>query len=306
RPDTIRIPPYLRKGDTVAIIAPAGYVTNKNGYIDRADSLLRAWGLVPVHGRHLFKRHFQFAGTDAERAADLQWALDDPSVKAIWAARGGYGSVRLLDRIDWSTFRRRPKWIIGYSDITVLEMQAYALGVASIHGLMPISLTHPRKERRPALVTLKNVIFGRKLKFAIPSDSLNIPGTGEGIVVGGNLSILVSLLGSDLQLNTDGKILFLEDVGEYPYRYDRMLYALARAGYFDNLAGLIVGNMHTRKDNEPFGESVKEMILKHVKGKGYPVIFDFPAGHVVKNYTVPIGKTGKITVTSKKAVIEFR
>jgi len=303
--ERLTVPPFLEKGDTVAIIAPAGYVSNRNGYIGRADSLLRAWGLVPVHGAHLFARHFQFAGTDDQRAADLQWALDNPSVKAIWAARGGYGSVRILDKIRWDTLRRHPKWIIGFSDITVLSMQAYAAGVASLHALMPISLSYPRKERRPALVTLKNMLFGRPLKFAIPSDSLNIPGTGSGIVVGGNLSILVSLLGSDLQLDTRGKILFIEDVGEPPYRYDRMLYALARAGYFDGLAGLIVGGTGTKSEEEPFGETVKEMILKHVKGKGYPVVFGFPAGHVVKNYTVPIGLPAKITVKKKKTVIEF-
>jgi len=304
--DSINVPPYLKKGDTVAIVAPAGYVSDENHYIERADSLLKAWGLVPVHGKNLFAKHYQFAGTDEQRAADLQRALDDPSIKAIWAARGGYGSVRILDKIDWESLKKHPKWLIGFSDITVLSIKAYSLGIASIHGIMPISLTHPNPDRKPAIVTLKNLVFGRKLKFAIPSDSLNIPGTAEGTVVGGNLSLLVSLLGSDLQLDTTGKILFLEDVGEYPYAYDRMLYALARAGYFDNLAGLIVGNMSIKTDNEPFGETVEEMILKHVKGKNYPVVFHFPAGHVVKNYAVPIGKTAKITVKKKKTIVEFR
>jgi len=303
--DSIRIPPYLRPGDTVAIIASAGYVSNKNNYIGRADSLLRAWGLVPVHGKHLFAKHFQFAGTDRQRAEDLQWALDEPSVKAIWEARGGYGSVRIVDRVNWEKFKKNPKWIIGFSDITVLSIKGYSLGVASLHALMPISLTYPKPERQSAIVTLKNMLFGRKLKFVIPSDSLNIPGEAEGIVTGGNLSMLISMLGSDLQLNTEGKILFLEDVGEYPYSYDRMLYAIARAGYFDKLAGLIVGDMSTKKENDPFGETVKEMILKHTRGKGYPVIFNFPAGHVVKNYTVPIGKWGKIKVKEKKTYIEF-
>ncbi len=304
--DSIVIPPYLKKGDTVAIIAPAGHVSNRNHYIERADSLLTAWGLVPVHGKHLFDKHFHFAGTDHARREDLQWALDNPQIKAVWAARGGYGSIRIIDQIDWTNFKNNPKWIIGFSDITVLSMKAYSLGVASIHGLMPISLATPRKERKPAIVTLKNVLFGRKLKFAIPSDSLNIPGKGEGIVVGGNLSMLVSMLGSDLQLNTDGKILFLEDVGEYPYAYDRMLYALSRAGYFENLNGLIVGDMNTKKGESPFGETVKEMILKHTKNKGYPVVFGFPAGHVVKNYTVPIGKKGVINVKKEKTIIEFK
>ena len=302
----IRIPPSLQKGDTVAIIAPAGYVDNKNHYIERADSLLYAWGLVPVHGKNLFARHFQFAGTDEQRASDLQWAINQPQIKAIWAARGGYGSVRILDQIQWDTLVKHPKWLIGFSDITVLSIKAYSLGIASIHGIMPISLAHPNPERKPAIVTLKNLIFGRKLKFAIPSDSLNIRGTSEGRIIGGNLSLLVSLLGSDLQLDTTNKILFLEDVSEYPYSYDRMLYALARAGYFDHLAGLIIGDMSIKKDNDPFGESVEEMILKHIKNKSYPVIFHFPAGHVVKNYAIPMGKSVRITVKKKKTVIEFR
>jgi len=304
-PPTRLLPPPLQAGDTVAIIAPAGYVTDKNRYIERADSLLRAWGLVPVHGRYLFARHFQFAGTDQQRAADLQWALDAPYVKAVWAARGGYGSVRIVDKVDWSTFKRHPKWIVGFSDITVLLAKAYSEGVPSIHGIMPISLTNPDPRRHSAIVTLKNLLFGKPLKFVIPSDSLNIRGTGKGTVIGGNLSMLVSMLGSDLQPDTRGKILFLEDVGEYPYSYDRMLYALARAGFFDHLAGLIVGNMHTKKGNEAFGESVKEMILKHVRDKNYPVIFSFPAGHVIKNYAVPIGKTAKIKVGIKKTKVEF-
>ncbi len=303
--DTITLPPSLRPGDTVMIIAPAGYVSNRNDYIGRGDSLMRAWGLVPVHGKHLFDKHFHFAGTDSARLEDLQRALDDPSVKAIWAARGGYGSIRIIHDVDWTKFKQNPKWLIGFSDITVIHAALFKQGFASVHGIMPISLTHPNPERKPAIVTLKNVLFGKKLRFSIPSDSMNIQGRGEGIIVGGNLSMLVSMLGSGLQIDTDGKILFLEDVDEYPYSYDKMLYALANAGYFDHLAGLIVGDMHTKKNADPFGESVEEMVLKHVRGKGYPVVFHFPAGHVVKNYAIVFGKKAKLKVGSKKVIISY-
>ncbi len=301
----IRLPPYLKKGDTVMIVAPAGYVSDRNHYIERGDSLMRAWGLVPVHGKHLFDKHYQFAGTDSVRLADLQAALDAPNVKAIWAARGGYGSIRIINKVDWTAFRRHPKWVIGFSDITVILNRLLFEGYASVHGIMPISLAHPRKERESALITLKNVLFGKKLRFSIPSDSLNKTGSGEGIIVGGNLSMLVSMLGSDMQLNTDGKILFLEDVHEKPYSYDRMLYALANAGYFDHLQALIVGDMSTKKGDEPFGETVKQMILKHTRGKNYPVVFGFPAGHVVKNYAVVIGKYAKVKVTKSKVYIRY-
>ncbi len=299
------VPPPLQKGDTVMIVAPAGYVSNTHHYIERADSLLRAWGLVPVHGRHLFARHYTFAGTDAQRAADLQEALDRPDVKAVWAARGGYGSIRIVDSVSLEKFKQHPKWLIGFSDITVWLNRLFNEGYAAVHGIMPISLAHPNPRRQPAIVTLKNILFGRTLTFTVPSDSLNILGRAEGVIVGGNLSTLVSLLGSKDQLDTRGKILFLEDVDEYPYSYDRMLHALARAGYFDHLAGLIIGDMSTKRNNDRFGETVEEMVLKLVRDKGYPVVFGFPAGHVVKNYAVPFGKKAVIRVKRRKVWVQY-
>lgn len=303
--DSIIVPPALRHGDTVMIVAPAGYVNPNRHYIERADSLLRSWGLVPVHGRHLYKRHYTFAGTDTERRTDLQEALDRPDVKAIWAARGGYGSIRIVDSLNWNAFRQHPKWLIGFSDITVLINRLYTLGYASIHGIMPISLTHPNPKRKPAIVTLKNLLFGKELTFSIPSDTANVAGTAEGTLIGGNLSTLISMLGSEDQLDTRGKILFLEDVDEYPYSYDRMLHALARAGYFDGLAGLIIGDMSTKNNNDDFGENVKQMVLKLAGDKGYPIIFSFPAGHVVKNYALPMGKDAFIRVRRRTVLIRY-
>ena len=297
-------PAHLKPGDTVLYIAPAGNVLEKKGYMQRADSLLRLWGYVPKYAPHLYSQHYIFAGTDSIRSVDLQQALDDPSVKAIWCARGGYGSVRIIDDLDFSRFKKHPKWLIGFSDITVLHSLLHQKGFQSVHAIMPISLTHPRPERKAAIQSLKDFFTGRTLRYEMPSDSLNISGKAHGVVVGGNISLLVSLLGSKYQIDPAGKILFLEDVGEYTYSYDRMLYALKNAGYFDRLKGLIIGGIGVKKDDDFIGETVKQIILKHVKNKGYPVIFNFPAGHIVDNRVVIFGKKATISVDKDKAVFE--
>ncbi len=295
-------PPDLKPGDTVLYIAPAGNVLEEKGYMQRADSLLRLWGYVPKYAPHLYSQNYVFAGTDSIRFTDLQQALDDPSVKAIWCARGGYGSVRIIDSLDFSKFKKHPKWIIGFSDITVLHSLLHQKGFQSVHAIMPISLEHPKPERAKAIQSLKDFFTGRALRYEMPSDSLNIFGKARGVVVGGNISLLVSLLGSKYQIDPAGKILFLEDVGEYTYSYDRMLYALKNAGYFDRLKGLIIGGTGVKKDDDYIGETVKQIILKHVKGKGYPVIFDFPAGHIVDNRVIIFGKKANIKVDKDKTV----
>ncbi len=304
QPDKWVAPPKLQAGDTILYIAPAGFVDSDKNYMQRADSLLRLWGYVPKYPKNLYKKHFTFGGTDPERFADLQQALDDPSVKAIWCARGGYGSVRIIDSLNFDRFKKHPKWLIGFSDITVLHSVLHQQGFQSVHAIMPISLTHPNPERKEALQSLKDFYAGKKLHYEIPSDSLNIPGKAKGVLVGGNLSLLVSLLGSKYQINTDGKILYLEDVGEYTYSYDRMLYALKNAGYFDHLKGLIIGGMSVKKDDDFIGETVKQLVLKHVKDKGYPVIFNFPAGHVVDNRTLIFGKKAMINVDKKRSTFQ--
>ena len=297
-------PPYLQPGDSILYIAPAGYVDTAEKYMQRADSLLRLWGYVPVYPDNLYKKHFTFGGTDAERFQDLQDALDNPEIKAIWCARGGYGSVRIIDSLDFSRFNKHPKWLIGYSDITVLHSLFHQKGYQSAHVFMPISLAHYKPGRKEAIASLKDFLAGKKLHYEIDPDSMNITGKAKGILVGGNLSLLVSLLGSKYQIDPAGKILFLEDVGEYTYSYDRMLYALKNAGYFDNLKGLIIGGMSVKKDDDFIGETVKQMILKHVKDKAYPVIFDFPAGHIVDNRVLVFGKTAQIKVRKNRVVFE--
>jgi len=296
-------PSSLHQGDTILYIAPAGYVNQDKGYMQRADSLLRLWRYIPKYPENLYKKSYTFGGTDAERFKDLQQALDDPSIKAIWCARGGYGSVRIIENLDFTKFKKHPKWLIGFSDITVLTNLLYKQGYQSAHAIMPISLTHPNPKRAQAIQSLKDFYEGKTLRYEIASDSMNIQGKGNGELVGGNISLLVSLLGSKDQLDTRGKVLFLEDVGEYTYSYDRMLYALKNAGYFDHLQGVIVGGTSVKKDDEFIGETVKDLIIKHTKGKGYPVIFGFPAGHVVDNRVLIFGRETKIQVNNNKAIV---
>ena len=297
-------PPALQPGDTVLYIAPAGNVNPDKYYMQRADSLLRLWGYVPKYAKDLYKQHFTFGGTDAQRFTDLQAALDDPNIKAIWCARGGYGSVRIIDNLQFDGIKKHPKWLIGFSDITTLHSLLHQEGIQSVHAIMPISLAHPTPKRALAIQSLKDFFEGRSLRYEIPADTMNIKGKAEGVVVGGNISLLVSLLGSKYQINTDGKILFLEDVGEYTYSYDRMLYALKNAGYFAHLKALIIGGTSVKKDDDFIGENVKQIIYKHVKDKGYPVIFGFPAGHVVDNRTIIFGKKARVKVNDDKAIFE--
>jgi muramoyltetrapeptide carboxypeptidase len=299
-----QVPSALKPGDSVLYIAPAGYVDSEKAYMKRADSLLKLWGYVPVYPKNLFRKHYTFAGTDQQRFDELQSALDRPDIKAIWCARGGYGSVRIIDSLNFAKFRKNPKWLIGFSDITVLHSLLHRKGFQSVHAIMPISLTHPNPDRAKAIKSLKDFFENKPLRYELSSDSVNIPGKAKGVLVGGNLSLLVSLLGSKYQINPAGKILFLEDVGEYTYSYDRMLYAMKNAGYFDHLKALIIGGTGVKKDDDFIGETVKQLVLKHVKNKGYPVIFNFPAGHVVDNRTLIFGKKTKVTVTKDRVIFE--
>ncbi len=297
-------PPSLHKGDSILYVAPAGYVDAGKKYMERSDSLLKSWGYVPVYPKNLFRKHFIFAGTDQERLEELQSALDRPDIKAIWCARGGYGSVRIINKLDFKKFKKHPKWLIGYSDITVLHVLLHKYGFQSVHAFMPISLTHHRPNRKAAINSFKKFLEGEHLHYEFKADSLNRGGKATGVVVGGNLSLLVSLLGSSYQLNPKGKILFLEDVGEYSYSYDKMLYALKNAGYFEHLKALIIGGTGTKDDDEFIGENIRQMILKHVKGKSYPVIFNFPAGHIVDNRVLIFGRKARLKAGKNKVIFD--
>ena len=298
-------PPTLQKGDMVMIVAPAGIVRDSVGVKNGID-LLKKWGLKVKLGKNLFNQHFRFAGTDEERLADFQEALDDDNVKAIWCARGGYGAIRILDDLDFTKFKQNPKWIIGFSDITAFHNEVHIMGIETMHGIMPLTYKPDSKEQRQALKSLKRAFFGKRVKYRVAESDFNREGTTEGEVVGGNLSLVYSMLGSKSQIDANGKILFLEEVGEALYHIDRMMISLKRAGYFENCKGLIIGGMSDRKtDASEFGMTYEEIILDAVKEYDFPVAFDFPAGHITDNRTLILGRKIEMKVTGSKTVVKF-
>ncbi|MCB0459741.1 MAG: LD-carboxypeptidase [Flavobacteriaceae bacterium] len=298
-------PPKLEKGDTVMIIAPAG-IMKDTASVMRGIALLEDWGLNYKLGKNIFKQNYHFAGTDEERLADIQEALDDDNVKAIWCARGGYGTIRIIDDIDFTRFKQHPKWIIGFSDITVLHNEVHNMGIETMHALMPITYKPDSKEQKKAVKSLKRAVFDKRLKYKISDSEYNREGEATGEVVGGNLSLVYSMLGSRSQISADGKILFLEEVGEALYHIDRMMISLKRAGYFENCKGLIIGGISDIKENStPFGITYQEIILDAVKDYDFPVCFDFPAGHITDNRTLLLGREIELDVRDNKAVIKF-
>ena len=288
------IPPYLKKGDKVAITCPAKKLPAP---MTDAVALLESWGLIVIIGETLTASYHQFAGDDDLRAKDMQRFIDDDEIKAIIAARGGYGTIRMIDKVDFSRFKTRPKWIVGFSDITVLHAHLYAnFAAQTIHGQMPVNIPDASKT---SIQTLRKALFGEPISYTLPAHHLNRTGNATGVLVGGNLSLLIAVSGSASDYSYDGKILFIEDVGEYLYAVDRMVRALDRAGKLKNLAGLIVGGFTEIKDNEiPFGQSVPEIVIEVVKNYAYPVCFDFPAGHIADNHSLILGKTLNLVVES--------
>lgn len=254
-------------------------------------------GFDVVIGKHVFDRQFQYAGTDLHRRTDLQEALNDPLTKAIVCARGGYGTVRIIEKLDFSVLLKYPKWLVGFSDITILHSVLNKLGIASIHGSMPGFFLENRKITRSFLNLIELLSTGRS-RFELAGHELNRKGQGSGELVGGNLSLLYSLQGTPWQLDTSGKILIIEDVGEYYYHLDRMMQNLKLAGQLRNLSGLMVGGFTEMKDNEsPFGKTASEIILEAVSSYQFPVCFDFPLGHIPKNLSVMLGGRYKLEVT---------
>lgn len=299
-------PPYLQKGDVIAIVAPAGILKNKETVIQKAKELAESWGLKVVLGEHLFAQNKHFAGTDKQRTHDFQKALDNPKVKAIWAARGGYGSVRLLDRLDFTKFKKNPKWIVGYSDITVFHSHLHTLGFETIHAMMPASLQDDEHDISKTITSLKSALFGEQLVYTIPSSSYNKIGSAQGKLVGGNLSLLLTMLGSESSISTKNKIIFIEEIGEYKYHIDRMLQSLKRAGYFENCNGIIIGDMSKIKTNSTeWGQSIEELVLEVVADYDFPVVFDFPAGHEPDNRALILGKNIVLNVKPTTTKITF-
>jgi muramoyltetrapeptide carboxypeptidase len=293
--------PYLKKGDKVAITCPA-----KKLPIPMTDALnlLTSWGLDVVLGDTVHASYHQFAGDDAFRAADMQRFINDDSVKAIIAARGGYGTIRMIDMVDFSRLQTSPKWLVGFSDITLLHSHIISnYNLPCIHGQMPLNIPDASAY---SLETLRKALFGEELVYQIDSNPQNRIGNGSGILIGGNLSLLLAISGSVSDMDYSNKILFIEDVGEYLYAADRMLRALKRADKLKNLAGLIVGGFTDMKDNDiPFGQTLPQLIMDVVADYNYPVCFDFPAGHVSNNCSLVLGKTINLLVQTNGVSISY-
>ena len=295
------IPPFLKAGDTVALVCTARKFSLEDA--KPAINLLESWGLNVKIGATIGLDACQLGGTDTDRAADFQAQLDDENVNAIWCARGGYGTVRIIDALDFSKFKKHPKWIMGFSDVTVLHSQLNVERVASLHSIMPFTVPKAPEEVKD---TLRKAIFGETITYTIPSKSYDVKGAASGELVGGNLSILYSLLGSRSSICTNDKILFIEDLDEYLYHIDRMMHNLKRNGYFEHIKGIIVGGMTDMHDNEiPFGQNEVQIITAITKEYNIPIAFEFPAGHQIDNRTLILGKQVNFEVNDKEIKLKF-
>lgn len=286
---------FLSKGSVVRIISTARKVSPTE--VEPAIKVLKSWGLEVQLGRNLYAEHNQFAGTDDQRLQDLHSALDDPTVEMIWCARGGYGTVRLLDRIDWTSFLRKPKLVVGYSDVTILLNHiSEVLHVECLHATMPINIKNLlTAEDQQSITSLKQYIFGVESQHKLLQHPFTRKGDFTGRVIGGNLSMIYSFLGSNTQVDPKGKVLLIEDLDEYLYHIDRMMMNLRRNELFDGLAGVLVGGLTDMNDNTiPFGESAEQIVRRHFEDYDYPVYFGVQIGHCSPNLAIPIGGTVEV------------
>lgn len=295
----MKIPPYLKKGDTVAIVCTARKFSPDAA--QPAVALLESWGLKTKLGSTIGLDNYQLGGTDRERAADFQEMMDDDTIKAIWCARGGYGTVRMIDKLDFTRFKKHPKWIMGFSDVTVLHSHLNVERIATLHSIMPFTVPNAPYEVKESL---RKALFGDAISYTVPSKPYDVKGTASGELVGGNISILYSLLGSKSSIDTEDKILFIEDLDEYLYHIDRMMYNLKRNGYFEKLKGIIVGSMADMHDNEiPFGQNEIQIITEIAQDNHIPIAFEFPAGHQTDNRTLVLGTTVTLEVNEKEVIL---
>lgn len=298
-------PELLKSGDTISILAPSGVLNNFDKKIEKAINIFKSWGLNVVLGNHIYDKNGHFAGTDKNREKDFQKALDNKNIKAIWCARGGYGAVRIIDKLNFDNYLKNPKWIIGFSDITVIHNKLNFLNSESIHAMM-ITGFEDIGQNNDSLSKLKNVLFGDSLSYSIASNKNNKTGKSEGIIVGGNLTLIQSTIGSKTELKMKDKILFIEEIGEYAYHIDRMLYSLKRAGYFENCKGLIVGQISdVKKNTTDFGRSINELILDVLDEYNFPILFDFPAGHEKTNFPIILGRKVILDVSKPDSKVIF-
>lgn len=297
----IKQPAYLKKGDKIAIVCPAKKLPSR---IDSAIKIFEQWGLEVVLGNSVYAEHHQFAGSDELRASDIQTFLDDPEIKAIVAGRGGYGTIRIIDDLDFTAFIENPKWIVGFSDITVLLSHIFAsLSTQCIHAQMPYTFDSATAE---SLISLKASLFGDELTYKSKSTFQNRQGSAEGLLIGGNLTLLVMVQGSVSEMDYTDKILFLEDVGEHEFSVDRMMRMLKRSGKLAKLKGLIVGAFNEIESEEiRFGSSIEEVIWEVVKEYDYPVCFGFPTGHIDDNMAMVLGKEARMLIYGKEVQLDI-
>lgn len=296
--------PYLKQGDTIGIVCPAGYMPPEK--VQSCIDTFQKWGYqVKIGSTVGSTSENYFSGTDAERLDDFQKMLDDDSVQAVLCARGGYGLGRIIDRISFKKFRERPKWIIGFSDITILHCHIYSnYKISTLHAPMAGAFNDPDKDNI-YLSSLRNALLGEKISYQSALHSFNRKGEVTGELIGGNLALLAHCIGTASDIKTKGKILFMEDVGEYLYNIDRMLHQLKRAGKFDKLGGLIVGGFSNSKDTDrPFGLTAEEIIRDVVKEYDFPVCFGFPISHEKENLAVKVGEEYKFRVARNRVLLE--
>lgn len=298
---SVKTPPYLKKGDTVGILATARKVDMAP--LQPAINLLKSWGLNVVIGKTIGLSDNQLAGADWQRATDLQQMMDNPSIKAIWTAKGGYGTAKIVDRLDFTKLKQRPKWLIGFSDVTVLHSHINTLDIATLHSIACISVSGATPE---AIESFRKALFGEKLSYTIPPHEFNKPGKVTGELVGGNLSVLYSIIGSPSEADYKNKIIFIEDLDEYLYHIDRMMTNLDRNGYFKNVKGVLIGGLTKMRDNDiPWGHDALEIIRDITKKYNIPICFNFPAGHIKDNRTLIMGKTVTLDVTASGTKLTF-
>jgi muramoyltetrapeptide carboxypeptidase len=294
-------PPVLKKGDKIAIFAPARKVSKSD--LEKSIEIFTSWGLEVVFTPNLFAEDHQFAGTDQQRKDDLQWLIDHPNIKAAIAARGGYGCSRFVDKLNFDSLEKYPKWFIGFSDVTVILSSLYKNGFKGIHG--PVCLTLGKEGQEQNALTLQNILFGNQLPtlYATPN-TLNKFGSASGTLIGGNLTILHTLLNTSSDLDYTGKLLFIEDLDEYLYHIDRMMVHLERAGKLKNLAGLVIGSLSDMRDNAiPFGKNAEEIVAHWTSKYQFPVCFQMPIGHDAQNTPVVIGEMYRLVVSEKNATL---
>jgi len=306
--NTFKVPPYIKAGDTIGITSPAGFISIED--IQPAVIKMQEWGFKVKTGNTIGKRDFSFGGTDEERLNDMQVMLDDRNIKAIMCARGGYGVVRIIDKLDFKKFSEYPKWIIGFSDITVMHSHIHTnLNIASLHSKMcnsfPFDWNLAEPIQKDTIESIRQCLTGEKMNYSSPYNLNNKPGIAKGPLVGGNLTTFETITGSSSNLDTKDKILFVEDTGEYLYSIDRMFWNMKRTGKLSNLAGLIIGGFKIKADDagEEFGRTLEQIVLEKIKEYNYPVCFDFPVGHQKNNYALKCGVVHTLHVTEKNSFL---